>query len=261
MQSTSYTLSELCICAASEAWRGDGEVLATGIGLIPRLAASLAKMTHSPELMMTDGEAYLVSEPVPVGPRGSYKPKIEGSMNYSRVFLNIGIGLRHAMTGPVQIDKYGQTNISFIGDDHKSPKVQLLGARGFPGNTINHTNSMFFPNHNTRCFVRGEVDMVSGVGYNPSKRTKGMNSKFINLGLIISNLAVLDFNGPSNQIQVKSLHPGVGIQEVIENTGFELLHDNFTSTLSPTNEQLSIIRDFLDPHNLREQALPDRIDK
>ena len=71
MQSTSYTLSELCICAASEAWRGDGEVLATGIGLIPRLAASLAKMTHSPELMMTDGEAYLVSEPVPVGPRGS----------------------------------------------------------------------------------------------------------------------------------------------------------------------------------------------
>jgi hypothetical protein len=53
----------------------------------------------------------------------------------------------------------------------------------------------------------------------------------------------------------------VDIQEVIENTGFELLHDNFTSTLSPTNEQLSIIRDFLDPHNLREQALPDRIDK
>ena len=32
-----YTLAELCISAASEAWRDDGEVLATGIGIIPRL--------------------------------------------------------------------------------------------------------------------------------------------------------------------------------------------------------------------------------
>tara|TARA_B110000014_G_scaffold264187_1_gene263904 strand:- start:5071 stop:5856 length:786 start_codon:yes stop_codon:yes gene_type:complete len=261
MEKPFYTLSELCICAASEAWRDGGEVLATGIGLIPRLAASLAKMTHSPELMMTDGEAYLVSEPVPVGPRGNYHPKIEGYMNYSRVFLNIGIGHRHAMTGPVQMDKYGQTNISFIGDNHLSPKAQLLGARGFPGNTINHTNSMFFPNHNNRCFVGNEVDMVSGVGYNPSKKLKGMKSEFINLGLIISNLSVMDFKGPNNQIQVKSLHPGVEIQEVIDNTGFELLHDKYVVTPTPSNEQLSIIRDFLDPHNLREQALPDRSDK
>jgi len=261
MKDIPYTLSELCICAASEAWRDNGEVLATGIGLIPRLAASLAKMTHSPELMMTDGEAYLVSEPVPVGNRGTYKPKIEGCMNYSRVFSNIGIGHRHAMTGPVQIDKYGQTNISFIGDNHLSPKAQFLGARGFPGNTINHKNSMFFPNHNKRSFVASEVDMVSGVGYNTSSYSKGMKTDYINLGLIISNLAVMDFNGPSNQIQVKSLHPEVDLQEVIENTGFELLHDNFTLTPPPTGEQLSIIRDFLDPHNLRETALPNRKEK
>ena len=255
-----FTLSELCICAASEAWRGDGEVLATGIGLIPRLAASLAKLTHSKDLMITDGEAYLVSEPVPVGPRGNYTPKIEGSMNYSRVFLNLWKGHRHAMTGPVQIDKYGQTNISFIGDKANQPKVQLLGSRGFPGNTINHSNSMFVPRHNRRSFVSGEVDMVSGLGYNPSRRLKGMRDDFINLKLIISDLAVLDFQGPDHQINVRSLHPGVKLEEVQKNTGFDLAIEspNIPETAIPTEEQLSLIRKFLDPHNLREKSLPDK---
>lgn len=255
-----FTLSELCICAASEAWRDDGEVLATGIGIIPRLAASLAKLTHSPELMMTDGEAYLVSEPVPVGRRGDYIPKIEGYMNYSRVFLNLWKGHRHAMTGPVQIDKYGQTNISFIGHNSNKPKAQLLGARGFPGNTINHSNSMFVPRHDTRSFVEGEVDMVSGVGYNPSRRLKGMREDFINLKIIVSNLAVLDFKGPDHKIRIKSLHPNVNLKEVQDNTGFELVVDseNITETPLPSDKQLLIIREFLDPENLREKALPDR---
>jgi len=60
MPAHAYTLAELLIVAAAEAWRGNGEVLASGIGVVPRLAASLAKLTHSPELMMTDAEAYLV---------------------------------------------------------------------------------------------------------------------------------------------------------------------------------------------------------
>ena len=81
-----YSLAELCICAAAEAFRDDGEYMVTSIGLVPRLAASLAKSTFEPGLMMTEGEAYLVSEPVPVGPRGDYKPKIEGLMTYERVF-------------------------------------------------------------------------------------------------------------------------------------------------------------------------------
>ena len=63
----SYSLAELCICAACEAFRGDGEVLATGIGVIPRLAASLAMRTSNPDLMMTDSEAFLLSEPNPLG--------------------------------------------------------------------------------------------------------------------------------------------------------------------------------------------------
>ena len=67
---TEYTLAELCIVAAAEAFRNDGEVLATGIGVIPRLAASLAIKTFNQDLMMTDSESWLLSEPNPLGKRG-----------------------------------------------------------------------------------------------------------------------------------------------------------------------------------------------
>ena len=56
--SDSISLSEICITAASKAWKDDGELLATGIGLIPRIAAGLAKLTCNPDLMMTDGETF-----------------------------------------------------------------------------------------------------------------------------------------------------------------------------------------------------------
>ena len=151
-ESTSHTLAELCIAAAAEAWRHDGEVLATGIGLVPRLAASLAMLTFNPDLLMTDGEAFLVFEPVPVGPRQGYEPRIEGWMPYRRVFETLWLGKRHAMVGPTQIDRYGTANISCIGD-HRRPRAQLLGVRGFPGNTIHHPNSFFVPDHSKRVFV------------------------------------------------------------------------------------------------------------
>ena len=84
---TDATLAELMITAASETWRGNGEVLASGITTIPRLGASLAKMTHSPELLMTDSEAYLVSEPVPLGARAAhYVPNSEGYLSFASVF-------------------------------------------------------------------------------------------------------------------------------------------------------------------------------
>ncbi len=113
--SSEYNLVDLIICAAAQAWKDDGEVLATGIGVVPRLAASLCMKSINPDIMMTDSEAWIVSEPVPVGPRGDYKPKFESWMGFSRIFDNVWGGKRHAMVGPTQIDRYGQANISMIG--------------------------------------------------------------------------------------------------------------------------------------------------
>ena len=245
-----YSLAELCICAAAEAFRGDGEYMVTSIGLVPRLAASLAKSTFEPGLMMTEGEAYLVSEPVPVGPRGDYKPKIEGLMTYERVFDIVNRGMRHAMVTPVQLDRYGQMNISIVGDYDK-PKTALLGVRGYPGNTINNSNSMFVPSHDVRTFVDGEVDMVGGIGYNAARWPGGKQPRYLDLRRIVSNLAVMDFGGPDHGIRVISLHPGVTFEQVQENTGFELAKaDELGMTVAPTDEQLDVLS-RLDPHEMR----------
>ena len=256
-QPAPFTLAELCVCAAAEAWRDDGEVLATGIGLVPRLAASLAMATFNPDLMMTDGEAYLVSEPVPVGPRGDYRPKVEGWMPYARVFDNLWGGRRHAMVGPTQVDRWGQANISFIGADHRQPKVQLLGARGLPGNSIHHANSMFVPEHNRRVFVAGEVDMVASAGYHPKRFPAGAKTDFLEIRIIVTNLCVLDFAGPEHAIRLRSLHPGVSAEEVQENTGFPLsVPGEVPTTAAPLPEQLQLI-EHLDPHQLRAGVFKD----
>ena len=240
------TLAELCICACAEAFRGDGEKLASGIGVIPRLGVGLARLTFAPDLMVGDGQAILLTAPPQSRP--------EGWVPYARSFDILWAGRRHAMTTPVQIDRFGQTNLSLIkGDgDFKAPKVALLGPRGLPGNTVHHPNSMFFPDHSVRSFVSGEVDMVCGAGYNPKRWPEGSKPPFLDLRRVITNLAVLDFGGSDHQMRVRSVHPGVTFEQVQEKTGFPLVQsEEMTQTPHPTQEQLRLIREVLDPHNTR----------
>ncbi|WP_311269522.1 ketoacid CoA transferase [Sphingobium sp. WCS2017Hpa-17] len=251
------TLAELCIFACSEAFRTEREIAATGIGPVPRLGASLAKLTHSPGLMMTDGEAYIVEEPVPIGPRGDYKPKVAGYLPFSRYFDSaVWTGRRHAMVTPTQLDRFGQINLSYLGGTYEKPKTQMLGVRGFPGNTIYHANSFFFPFHSARTFVAGEVDMVSGVGYNPARRVAGGNYSGVDLRQIVTNLAVMDFGGVDNAIRVVSLHPGVTFEEVQDATGFPLEKGDLVETPLPGPDALEIIA-RLDPHNIRASVIKD----
>lgn len=228
-------------------------MIASGIGLIQRIAASMA-MIKNPDLMMTDSEAHVVSEPVPLGERGGYQPKWETWLGYSRVFENLWGGHRHALVGPVQVDRFGQSNISAIGD-YAKPKVQMLGMRGYPGNSISHANSFFIPNHNPRTFVAGEVDTVCSVGYNPERLPKGYSLADIEIRRIITNLCVLDFEPESKAMRLRNLHPGVTTTEVVENTGFELLIPAAVPiTPEPTSEERAILQ-RIDPHNLRQSAI------
>lgn len=256
MTDTAYSLAELVIVACAEAFRDAGEVMATGIGPLPRIGAGLAKLTFSPALQTTDGEGLYTSEPVPPGRRHA-EPEYEGWANYDRVFSVLWGGRRHAMVGPVQLDRYGQANISVIGD-HRKPKSAMLGARGFPGNSISHPNSFFFANHNKRAFVEGEVDFVCMAGYNPARYLNGRPPAGLDLRIIVTNLCVMDFGGPDHQIRVVSLHPGVTFEEVQDNTGFPLARADggIAATPAPTPEQLELIA-RLDPNNVRASVFKD----
>lgn len=256
MPDASYSLAELVITACAEAWRHDGEIMATGIGPLPRLGTALCKTLYNPALQITDGEAYYGDEPVAPGKR--HGPVVmEGYANYERVFSALWGGRRHAMVGPTQIDRFGQANISVIGD-HARPKAAMLGARGFPGNSVCHPNSFFVPGHSVRVFVTGEVDFVCAAGYNPARYLGGKKPAGLDLRIIVTNLCVMDFGGPEHSIRVVSLHPGVSLAEVQDNTGFELARvaGEIPTTPAPTQDQLAAIA-RLDPNNVRASVFKD----
>jgi glutaconate CoA-transferase subunit B len=255
MTDVTYSLAELIIVAAAEAWRNDGEVLGTGIGPLPRVGVSLAKTLYNPGLATTDGECWATTQPLPVGAKTA-DVEVEGWMPYDRVFSGLWGGKRHAMVAPVQLDRFGQSNISIIGD-HAKPKAAMLGARGFPGNSIHHKNSFFFPSHNKRALVAGEVDYVCSAGYNPARYPDGKVLPGVQMGIIVSNLAVMDFGGPDHAIRVVSLHPGVTFEEVQDNTGFDLVRPEvIPTTPAPTAEQLDVIA-RLDPNGARRKVIKD----
>lgn len=254
-----YTLAELMICAAAQTWRDDGEILATPIGVLPRLAAALCVKTFNPDLLITDGESTLVSEPVPLGPRGDYVPKAESWMGYAKVFDFVWNGKRHALIGPAQVDRFGQTNISCIGD-YRRPKAQMLGVRGLPGNSICHANSFLVPAHSRKVFVEGECDMVASIGYNPARLPHGYRFEDIDIRSVITDLCVLDFEGPQRQARIRALYPGVTVEQVQDNTGFALHVPEQVAVFSePTAAQLAIIRQ-LDPYDHRGKQLPGNPD-
>lgn len=241
--------ADVCVVACAEAFRGDGEVLASGMGVVPRLGVSLARCTFEPDLLITDGEATLVAEPVPVGPRNADVVRPEGHMPFRRVFDQLWGGRRHVMMGAAQVDRHGATNISCIGD-WKHPKAQLLGVRGAPGNTVNNRTSYFVPNHSLRTFVE-QVDVVSGVGYD-RERWPSDGLPFLDLGHIVTDLAVLDLDGTGHRMRLRSVHPGVSVEQVVENTGFELVvPDDVATSRVPTDGELRLLDEVLDPYGIR----------
>ncbi len=249
-----FTRAEICAVAIAETFRGDGEILVSPIGTLPMIGARLAKLTFAPDILLTDGIAYLLANVQPVGGAEGPAPVVEGWMPYRLVFDVVWSGRRHVMMGATQIDRFGNQNIACIGPFRK-PKAQLLGMRGAPGNTINHPTSYWVPNHNPRSFV-AKVDVVSGIGYDRAAALGPAASRFHQIRRVVSNLGVFDFNTPDHSMRLVSVHRGVRVGEVMKNTGFELaVPADLPETRVPTREELRLIREVIDPKGLRENEV------
>ncbi|MFF8846862.1 CoA-transferase subunit beta [Streptomyces sp. NPDC015127] len=233
------TRAEHCVIACAEAWRDAGEVLASPMGLIPSLGARLARLTFSPDLLLTDGEAMLVA------PDGT----VEGWLPYRRHLALVTGGKRHVMMGASQLDRHGNQNISCVGDWAR-PRRQLLGVRGAPVNTLNNPTSYWVPRHSARVFVE-RVDMVCGVGYD-----RAAGARFHRVERVVTNLGVFDFATPDRSMRLVSLHPGVTAGEVRDATGFApVIPDEVPYTRDPTAGELRLIREVLDPGRAREREV------
>jgi acyl CoA:acetate/3-ketoacid CoA transferase beta subunit len=177
-------------------------------------------------------------------------------MPYRTVFDVVWSGRRHVMMGASQIDRFGNQNIACIGPYDK-PKSQLLGMRGAPGNTINHPTSYWVPNHSPKSFV-AKVDVVSGIGYDRAAELGKAAARFHQIRRVISNLGVFDFDTPNHAMRLASMHPGVSVDEVVKNTGFELIIPaDVPRTRAPTTEELRLIREVIDPKAIGNQEVKE----
>jgi len=247
------TRAEVCAVACAEAWRGDGEIMASPFGTIPAIGARLARCTFAPDLVLTDGEAALMAN-TPALTAGRDELVLEAWMPYRRVFDVVWSGRRHIMMMASQVDRFGNQNLSAIGDWAR-PKAQLIGVRGAPGNSLNHITSYWVPAHSTRSFVE-HVDVVCGVGYDRAAAAGPAATRFHEVRVVVSNLGVFDFATPDHAMRVRSLHPGVGLDEVVAATGFTLVvPDDVPETRLPTPEELALVRDVLDPTASRDREV------
>lgn len=240
---------EVCVIACAELFRDAGEIMVSPMTTIVSIGARLARLTFSPDILLTDGEARLLADTPAIGATGA----IEGWMPFGRVFETLAWGRRHVVMGANQIDRYGNQNLSAFGP-LQHPSRQMFGVRGAPGNTINHATSYWVGNHSKRVFCDA-VDIVSGIGWdkvdpgNPAFR-------FTNVYRVVSNLGVFDFGGPGHTMRAVSLHPGVDPDEVASNTSFEVHNlDTAVRTRLATVDELALIRERIDPRALRDKEV------
>jgi acyl CoA:acetate/3-ketoacid CoA transferase beta subunit len=256
------TRADVCAVAIAECFRGDGERLCNPIGNLPLIGGRLAAATFEPHLALTDGYYALLDNVPPVGLDEPERlaQRVIGQWNpYREMFGLLWRGKRHVMMGATQVDRYGNQNIAAIGDWHR-PRSQLLGFRGAPGNTINHTTSYWVPNHTPKVFVEA-VDVVCGIGYDRAAELGPVASRFHEVRRVVSNLGVFDFGAVDDRgiptMRLASLHPGVTVDEVVAATGFDLVvPDDVPTSRLPTDEERAEL-ERLDPQDLRHREVPE----
>ncbi|MEO0067623.1 MAG: CoA-transferase [candidate division WOR-3 bacterium] len=246
-----YNEVEFLICLASSLME-DGTTAFIGTG-IPMLAAALAKKTRAPNLVAIfefgGTGASLEKLPLAVGESRTFHKAVAASgicdimETAQRGFIEYGF------LGAAQIDMYGNLNTTVIGK-YWPPKVRLPGSGG-ANDVGSHCwkNIIIIRQHDTRRFVP-KVDFLTTPGYltGPGAREKAGLPPNTGPYRVVTSLALMDFEPESKRMRLIGLNPGVTVDQVLKNTGFELLvADRLVTNPEPTDEQLRLLREEIDP--------------
>jgi len=249
MDTDNYNPNELMICSASRLME-DNSTVFIGTG-IPMLAGALAQKMHAPNLISIfefGGTGAILEElPLAVGERRSFHKALAASgildivETAQRGFVDYGF------LGGAQIDPYGNLNSTVIGD-HDHPKVRLPGSGG--GNDVgSHCwRTIAIMKHDRLRFVE-KVDFITTPGYldGPGARERAGLPPGTGPYRVVTTLGILGYDQDSKRMKLLALQPGAEVEEILENTGFELLlADEISSNPPPTPEELRILREEVD---------------
>jgi glutaconate CoA-transferase, subunit B len=248
-----YTDNELLAVLSARELK-DGQVIFAGIG-IPLLAACLAQRSSCPGLtILFEGGVIGASvEPGLLPPstndqRGARRANMvlgstEVLLLLQRGYVDIGF------IGAAQIDRFGNLNSSVINARSGHGPVRLPGSGG--GNDIaSLTQLIVAMKHQKRRFVE-RVEFVTSPGWLRGRDTRSRDGLTQGGTLrVITDLAVFGFDPNLKQMEVEGLNPGVSLDEVRDQTGFDLLvARDLHLTEPPTETELRLLRS-LDPDRL-----------
>jgi glutaconate CoA-transferase, subunit B len=243
---------ELMICCAARLLE-DGRTVAVGTG-VPCAAAMLAQRTHAPSLTVVfeaGGVApQLPTMPISVGDsRTFYRGLMATSMADIMETCQRGM-IDYTFLGGAQIDAYGNLNSTLIGGDYARPKVRLPGSGGANDLASLCWRILVVTNHDRRRFVE-QLDFLTTPGYLTGDGAREAAGLPPGTGpyRVITDLAVMGYHEQTKRMQVLSLHPGVRLEDVRQRTGFAIdAVEPLAATLPPTEEELRILREEVDPH-------------
>jgi glutaconate CoA-transferase subunit B len=254
MPNQRYNTVELMVCVASRQLE-DNKTAVIGTGL-PLAAAMLAQKIHAPNLIILfeAGSLAPILEKLPISVAGSYTHTNaiqHSSMDEIMEACQRGM-VDYTFLGGAQVDMYGNINSTMIGSDYQHPKVRLPGSGGANDLASLCWKTLSITPHDQRKFV-SKLDFLTTPGYlsGPGARERAGLPPGSGPYKVISTLALMGFDPVSKRMRVESLHPGVSKEEVVANTGFEMLFlDPLPTTPEPTELELEILRKQVDPQGL-----------
>ena len=216
----------------------DGETVVMGANsMIPLAGARLAQLTHAPNLTILAGASGGVNTLVePLAPSsGDYANLVaEAVLQFPEVLmLQMGGHTDVFFAGGLQIDRHGNCNLARVGPAEK-PTLRGPGSAGLPWAQRSRRTILYTTTHDKRVFVP-KVDFVSMPGRSPDNDSGPV--------LVVTPLAVMDFT-EQGEMRLQSLHAGVTLDDVQQNTGFDLVlpEGEIPTTPEPTAEELRLLR-------------------
>lgn len=245
------TLELMAVCGSRQIKNGDVVFIGTGL---PLIAAMLAKKTHAPRAKIVYEAGFIDSNAKDIAlsiadSRLGYRASAAIGLIETLGLMLQGGHVDVGFVGAAQIDEYGNINTTYIGSFEK-PTVRLPGSGG--GNDIISSAKRFvvIMMHEKRKMVK-KLDYLTSPGFldGPGARQKaGLMGN--GPSLVVTNLCQMDFDPDTKRIRLATVHPGVSVQQILENSGFDLMvPKNVQTTEPPTLEELELLRE-IDPNGI-----------
>jgi glutaconate CoA-transferase subunit B len=247
------TIDELMVVTLARAFTNETRAFNGAVSFVPVCAYLLARRTHAPELVWAASSLAVDADPKTI-PESTLSDGLwDGASmlsNSAYDFWSYAQGRRYntfAFRG-AQMDAYGNVNNTTIGP-YASPKVRLPGGGGMADlGCMIPLIYLWSTTHDPRTFVE-RLDFRSGIGWGDGGDHRARLGLPGGPQLCVTNLCVFDFDPDSKRMRIRSVHPGVTVEQVVEATGFELAAPagEVPETEAPTDDELRILREDVDP--------------